>query len=99
MVDLDEARLTIAASHGMAGLLADAKELSDLRHACDLVVEATGVPRVASGVLDYVANAARPSCLVSARKAPGSRYRRLSFFAANCPCSARTRSMTIFRRP
>lgn len=56
MVDQDEARLDMARAHGLAGIPAGARELDDLRRACDLAVDATGVPQVAAGLVDYVGN-------------------------------------------
>lgn len=56
IADLNEARLEMAKAHGMTAVMAGSPELAELRHGCDLTVDATGVPRVASRLLDYTAN-------------------------------------------
>jgi 2-desacetyl-2-hydroxyethyl bacteriochlorophyllide A dehydrogenase len=56
LVDTNPERLVLAQSVGIAGLAAGAPELDDLRHDCDLAVDATGVPAVAEALTGYVAN-------------------------------------------
>jgi len=56
MIDLDTERLALAEAHGLTGLAAGSAELAARRHGFDLVVDATGVPAVAAGLVDYVAN-------------------------------------------
>jgi threonine dehydrogenase-like Zn-dependent dehydrogenase len=56
MVDTNLARLEMAAGFGLDALEAGSERLADLRHGCDLVVDATGVPAVAAGLIDYAAN-------------------------------------------
>ena len=56
MVDRDGARLEMARAHGLEALAAGAAALAGLRQGCDLVVDATGVPAVAAGLVDYTAN-------------------------------------------
>lgn len=55
-VDIDNARLELATSLGFAAVPAGSSELERFRHASDLAVEATGVPQVAGGLIDYIAN-------------------------------------------
>ncbi|HCQ66200.1 MAG TPA: zinc-binding dehydrogenase [Rhodobacteraceae bacterium] len=56
MIELDTERLALAEAHGLAGLAAGSTELEAGRHSFDLAVDATGVPAVAAGLVDYVAN-------------------------------------------
>lgn len=56
LVDRNLARLTLAQSLGLTTLPAGSSALADLHHACDLVVDATGVVAVAAGCIDYAAN-------------------------------------------
>ncbi|RMD92253.1 MAG: zinc-binding dehydrogenase [Alphaproteobacteria bacterium] len=56
MVDLDPKRLELARGLGLSGVLSGSDELAALTHACDLAVDATGVPAVAAGLVNYVAN-------------------------------------------
>ncbi|MCK0168796.1 alcohol dehydrogenase catalytic domain-containing protein [Jannaschia sp. S6380] len=55
-VDTDEARVELARGFGFAALAADAGELTAHRRAADLAIDATGVPAVAAGLTDYVAD-------------------------------------------
>jgi threonine dehydrogenase-like Zn-dependent dehydrogenase len=56
MVDLDPERLEIASGLGLTGVLSGSGELAALARACDLAVDATGLPAVAAGLVNYVAN-------------------------------------------
>ncbi len=56
MVDLDPKRLELARGLGLSGVLSGSDELAALTRACDLAVDATGVPAVAAGLVTYVAN-------------------------------------------
>lgn len=56
MVDLDLERLELAEELGLSGVLSGSDELAALTRACDLAVDATGVPAVAAALLTYVAN-------------------------------------------
>ncbi len=56
MIDLDSERLALAEAHGLKSLAAGSAALEHTRHSFDLVVDATGVPAVAAGLVDYVAN-------------------------------------------
>ncbi|MCB1330381.1 MAG: alcohol dehydrogenase catalytic domain-containing protein, partial [Maritimibacter sp.] len=56
MVDLDPARLELARGMGLSAARAGSGDLAALRHACDFAVDATGVPAVAAGLVDHVAN-------------------------------------------
>lgn len=55
-VDLAESRLELAESFGFEAISAGSDALSGWHHGADLVVEATGVAAVASGVTNYMAN-------------------------------------------
>lgn len=56
MVDIDQSRLTLAESFGLKPIAAASDELQRLGKSVDLVVDATGVPRVAERLIDYAAN-------------------------------------------
>ena len=56
MVDLDEARLSLAESFGLSAIAAGSSQLDGLKKSVDLAVDATGVPKVAEGLIDYAAN-------------------------------------------
>ncbi len=56
MVDLNEDRLVMAESFGLGGVISGSGALAGLRQSCDLVVDATGIPAVAGGLVDYTAN-------------------------------------------
>jgi threonine dehydrogenase-like Zn-dependent dehydrogenase len=56
LVDLDENRLELARSFGFEPVLAESAELKALNRSVDLVVDATGVPAVAGGLINYIAN-------------------------------------------
>ena len=56
MVDLDEARLSLAESFGLTAIAAGSSQLDGLKKSLDLAVDATGVPKVAEGLIDYAAN-------------------------------------------
>jgi len=58
-VDIDEARLDLAGSFGFSGIASGSAELQNLRHGVDLAIDATGVPAVAGGLVDYIANGGR----------------------------------------
>lgn len=55
-VDRNEARLGMASAFGITGHMAGAPQLAGLHQTFDLAVDATGVPEVASSLLDYTAN-------------------------------------------
>jgi len=56
MVDLNESRLEMAESFGLKGAAANSDALAKLKRSVDLTVDATGVPKVAEGLMDYTAN-------------------------------------------
>jgi len=56
LVDIDDARLELTESFGFVPVASGSAALEGMRHAADLVVEATGVPSVAAGLTDYIAN-------------------------------------------
>ena len=56
LVDINEARLVLAESFGFTPIAPGSAELERMRHAVDLVVEATGVSVVAARLTDYIAN-------------------------------------------
>ena len=56
VVDIDETRLPFVRSLGLNPILSPSKELSERSRSADVVVDATGVPRVVEGLLDVVAN-------------------------------------------
>lgn len=56
LVDIDEARLELVGNFGFRPIPSGSPELARIRHGADLAVEATGVPSVAAGLTDYVAN-------------------------------------------
>ncbi len=56
LVDIDESRLVFAESFGFKGIPSGSGDLSGMHHGIDLVTDATGVPAVAAGLIDYVAN-------------------------------------------
>ena len=55
-VDIAESRLELASSFGFHAVASGSAELDTWRHGTDLVVDATGVPAVAAGLVDYIAN-------------------------------------------
>ncbi len=55
-VDIAESRLELASSFGFETVASGSAELQEWHHRADLAVEATGVPAVASGLVDYMAN-------------------------------------------
>lgn len=55
-VDIAESRLDLAASFGFDAVAAGSDALKQWHHRADLAVEATGVPAVASGLTNYMAN-------------------------------------------
>ena len=75
MIDLDTERLTLAEAHGLTGLAAGSAALAATRRSFDLAVEATGVPTVAAGLVDYVANGGTASFFGVCRRMRGSRSR------------------------
>jgi len=56
MVDLEDSRLTLAESFGLKGMAAGSDDLARLEQSQDLVVDATGVPKVAESLITYAAN-------------------------------------------
>ena len=55
-VDIAESRLELAQSFGFGAVASASDALATWAHSADLVVEATGVPAVASGISGYMAN-------------------------------------------
>lgn len=55
-VDIAQSCLDLATSFGFDAVASGSDAVQAWRHRADLVVEATGVPAVASGVTDYMAN-------------------------------------------
>jgi threonine dehydrogenase-like Zn-dependent dehydrogenase len=55
-VDIDHTRLELASSFGFQPVAAGSDALQGWHHRADLVVEATGVPAVASEIVNYVRN-------------------------------------------
>ena len=58
-VDIDEARLDLAASFGFGAVASGSAEIGAYRQSVDLAVEATGVPQVANDLITYIANGGR----------------------------------------
>lgn len=56
MVDLDESRLELAGSFGINAVAASSAELKNMEMSMDLAADATGVPAVAEGLINYTAN-------------------------------------------
>lgn len=56
LVDIDESRLVLAESFGFKGVAAGSDALKGMHHGVDLVTDATGVPAVASKLINYIAN-------------------------------------------
>lgn len=56
MVDINESPLELAASYGLKTLSANSSELTQLERSVDLAVDATGVTKVAEGLINYAAN-------------------------------------------
>lgn len=56
LVDIDETRLELVDRFGFRAVPSRSTELEDARHSVDLVIDATGVPAVASKLTDYMAN-------------------------------------------
>jgi len=56
MSDIAESRLKLAESFGLKAVAAGSGELNKLERSVDLAVDATGVPRVAEGLINYAAN-------------------------------------------
>jgi len=56
MVDLDASRLVLAESFGLKALAAGSSDLNALEKSADLAADATGVPKVAEGLINYAAN-------------------------------------------
>jgi D-altritol 5-dehydrogenase len=56
VVDIDDARLELGESFGFIPVASESDELRRMKHAIDLVVEATGVPAVASNLTNYIVN-------------------------------------------
>ena len=56
MADIDESRLVLAESFGLKALAAGSGDLEKLEKSVDLAADATGVPKVAEGLINYAAN-------------------------------------------
>lgn len=56
MVDLDESRLLLAESFGLNAVAAGSDQLDAMEKSVDLTVDATGVLKVAEGLINYTAN-------------------------------------------
>ena len=56
VADIDESRLALAESFGLKAVAARSGELDSLEKSVDLVVDATGVPKVAEGLINYAAD-------------------------------------------
>ena len=56
MADIDESRLVLAESFGLKALAASSGDLEKLEKSVDLAADATGVPKVAEGLINYAAN-------------------------------------------
>lgn len=56
LVDIDEARLAFAEELGFDAVHAKSPDLSRWKRGADLVIDATGVPEVASGLIGYAAS-------------------------------------------
>ena len=54
--DISESRLELAAGFGFTAIATGSADLQKWIHGADLAVDATGVPAVASGLTDYMAN-------------------------------------------
>lgn len=54
--ELSEERLELAASFGFEPVASQSDDLQKWHHRADLVVDATGVPSVAAGITEYIAN-------------------------------------------
>jgi len=56
MADIDESRLVLAESFGLKSVASTSSELDSLKKSMDLAVDATGVPKVAEGLINYTAD-------------------------------------------
>ena len=56
IVDLNEERLSFANKMGFNSVKSNSKELEDMHHGVDLVIDATGVPQVAEKLINYIAD-------------------------------------------
>ncbi len=56
MADIDESRLVLAESFGLKAVASGSSDLKALEKSVDLAVDATGVPKVAEGLINYAAN-------------------------------------------
>jgi len=56
MADIDESRLVLAESFGLKAVAAGSGDLDTLEKSVDLAADATGVPKVAEGLIHYAAN-------------------------------------------
>jgi len=56
MVDLNESRLELAESFGLKAVASASGDLAKLEKSIDLAIDATGVPKVAEGLINYAAN-------------------------------------------
>jgi len=55
-VDIDESRLVLADSFGLKAVAASSVDLAKHEKGVDLVIDATGVPKVAESLMNYVSN-------------------------------------------
>jgi D-altritol 5-dehydrogenase len=56
VVDIDEARLELVDSLGFAAIASGSAALAEMKRGVDLAVDATGLPKVAGGLTEYIAN-------------------------------------------
>jgi len=56
MTDIDESRLVLAESYNLKAVAAGSDDLVKLEKSVDLAVDATGVPKVAEGLINYAAD-------------------------------------------
>ncbi len=56
VVDIEESRLELAESLGFSALASGSEELAKLQKGVDLAVDATGIPEVATNLLNYIDN-------------------------------------------
>lgn len=56
MADINESRLELAKSFGLKGVAAGSSELDSFHRSVDLAADATGVPKVAEGLIDFTAD-------------------------------------------
>jgi len=56
MADIDDSRLVLAESFGLKAVAAGSDDLNTMEKSVDLAVDATGVPKVAEGLINYAAD-------------------------------------------